>query len=657
MKDNTQILASIGFLVILALMFSLVFLSLIQLQSGTDAMARLVEIASKKTAAASEMRDAIRLRANSLKSMRLAGDLIERDSENHRLTNYAGKYRLAREQLVELGMDARERVLHEKLASLARQAQPYNDRAVEMLMSEANAGEIAVAMEQAEASQDALLLALDKLVDLEKRNAERALVSSREHYQNTRHLLYVLAAIALFICLLIMRMVVPRIARKNAQLNYLASHDPLTGLINRREFEIRIDRAIMHARTQSTAHAIFYMDLDQFRFINETCGHTTGDELLRQVGKLLLSSVRMRDTLSRLGGDEFGMLLENCPLDNAIAIANNLHRAVEKFQFTGGEETFRLGISIGIVPIDHSTASGTNVLSAALSACDVAKQAGGNRIQVAHLGNRYRQELFGQMQWMAHLKDALEHDRFRLYYQPIIPCSVAGRNVRHIEILLRMIDEDGSMIAPGVFLPAAGKYKLQTSIDRWVIEHAMNWLASDTGNRRSPVMISINLSGQSVGDPAMLRFIIDRTEATGISPEQVCFEIEETAAIGNIIEATSFMLTLRGRGFKFSLDDFGSSLSSFIYLKKLPVDYLKIDGTFVRDIMSDPIDHAIVRSISELGRLLGKETIAKFVETMDVAEELKKIGVNYAQGYAYSQPRPLSDFAASSAPRLVVVHS
>ncbi|UCC57056.1 MAG: EAL domain-containing protein [Gammaproteobacteria bacterium] len=657
MKDNTQILISTGFLAILALMFSLVFISLIQLQSGTDSMARFVEVTSKKTAAANEMRDAIRLRANSLKTMRLTEDFFERDNENHRFMSYAGKYRHAREQLVDLGMDARARVLHEKLASLMREAQPYNDRAAEMLMNDADANEIAVAMEQAEARQDAILLQLDKLVDLENRNADRALASSRNHYQGTRHLLYVLAAIALFICLLIMRMVVPRIAKKNAQLNYLASHDLLTGLINRREFEVRIDRAITHARAQSATHAIFYMDLDQFKIVNDTCGHATGDELLQQIGKLLLSSVRKRDTLSRLGGDEFGMLLENCPLDKAIAIANNLLRAVEKFQFTRGEDTFTLGICIGVVTLDHSTTSRANVLSAASSACDIAKQSGGNRIQFAHLGNRRRQEQFGQMQWVAHLKDALEHDRFRLYYQPIVPCTGTGRNVQHIEILLRMIDEDGSMIAPGVFLPAAGKYKLLTRIDRWVIEHAMMWLASETENSRSPVMISVNLSGQSVGDPAMLRFIIDRMEATGVSPEQVCFEITETAAIGNIIAATSFMLTLRGRGFKFSLDDFGSSLSSFIYLKKLPVDYLKIDGTFVRDIMSDPIDHAIVRSISELGRLLGKETIAKFVETRDIADELKKLGVNYAQGYAYSQPRPLTDFAASSAPRLIVVSS
>jgi diguanylate cyclase (GGDEF)-like protein len=638
-------------------MFSLVFISLVQLQSGTDSMARLVEVTNRKTAAANEMRDAIRLRTNSLKTMRLTDDYFERDAEHQRFMGYAGKYRLAREQLADLGMDARERALHEKLASFTREAQPYNDSAAEMLMSDAGAGEIAVAMEQAENRQNAILLQLDKLVDLEDLNAGKALATSREHYQGTRHLLFTLAAIAFFICLLIVWMVIQRITKKNAQLNYQASHDLLTGLINRREFEVRIERAITHARAQSATHSIFYMDLDQFKVVNDTCGHATGDELLRQIGKLLLSSVRKRDTLSRLGGDEFGMLLENCPLDKAVEIANNLLRAIDNFQFTRGEDIFTLGICIGIVPLDRSTTSMANALSAADSACYLAKESGRNQIQIAHLGDRRLQERHGQIQWIAHLKDALDHDRFRLYYQPIVPCAGARNNGRYIEILVRMIDDDGSIIVPGVFLPAAGKYKLVTSIDRWVIEHAMVWLASETHNSRCPVMISINLSGQSVGDPAMLRFIIDRMEATGISPEQICFEITETAAIANIIAATSFMLTLRGCGFKFSLDDFGSSLSSFVYLKKLPVDYLKIDGTFVRDIMSDPIDHAMVRSISELGQLLGKETIAKFVETMDIADELKKMGVNYAQGYAYSQPRPLTDFAVSSPPRLVVVSS
>jgi diguanylate cyclase (GGDEF)-like protein len=657
MKDNTRVLLSIGFVGVLGLMFSLVFISLVQLQSGTDSMARLVEVTNMKTAAANEMRDAIRMRTNSLKTMRLTEDFFERDEEHQRFMSYAGKYRRARQRLADLGMDTSERVLHEKLSGLTRESQPYNDSAADMLMSDAPETGIEAVMEQAESSQNIVLQQLDKLVDLENLNSGNALEISREHYQGTRRLLFALTSIAFFICLLIIWLVTQRVAKKNEQLNYQASHDPLTGLINRREFEARVERAISHASAQSATHAVLYMDLDQFKIVNDTCGHAAGDELLQDLGKLLLSSVRNRDTLSRLGGDEFGMLLENCPLDKAVEIANNLLCAIGNFRFTWGEDSFRLGISIGVVPLDRSTGSLAQALSAADSACYIAKESGRNQIQIAHLGDRRLQERHGQMQWIARLKDALERDRFTLYFQQIVPCASSGRNGRHIEILLRMIDNDGSVVAPGAFLPAAEKYNLVSDIDHWVIEHAMAWLSLESGCSQAPLLMSINLSGHSIGDPAMQKFIIDRMEATGVSPEQICFEITETAAIANITAATSFMLTLRGYGFKFSLDDFGSGLSSFTYLKKLPVDFLKIDGTFVRDITSDPIDRAMVRSINELGQLLGKKTIAEFVETMEIANELKKMGVDYAQGYAYSQPRPLEEFSRSSKPRLVVVSS
>ena len=657
MKDHMQILISLGFLGVLGLMFALVSVSLVQLQSGADSMTQLVEVTNKKTAAANDMRDAIRLRSNSLKTMRLTADFFDRDAEHQRFLSYAGKYRRAREQLVDLGMDAQERILHKNLARLTREAQPYNDNAAEMLMSDTPGTEIPAVMQQAEDRQNNMLLQLDKLVKLENQNSANILKVSREHYQGTRQLLFALAALAFIICLLIVRIVIHRISRKNEQLSYQASHDPLTGLINRREFEVRIERAITHAKAQSATHAVLYMDLDQFKIINDTCGHAAGDELLQHLGKILLSSVRKRDTLSRLGGDEFGMLLENCPLDKAVEIAKNLLHAIENFTFTWGEDSFQLGISIGVVPLDHSAASLAQALSAADSACYIAKESGRNQVQIAHLGDRRLQERHGQMQWVARLNEALENNRFTLYFQPIVPCASRRENGKHIEILLRMVNEDGSIVAPGSFLPAAEKYNLIASIDRWVIEHAMGWLARESAVSQTPLLVSINLSGQSIGDPTVLKFIIDQMEATGISPEQVCFEVTETAAIANITAATSFMLTLRGCGFKFSLDDFGSGLSSFTYLKKLPVDFLKIDGTFVRDITSDPIDRAMVRSINELGQLLGKETIAEFVETMEIAHELKKMGVNYAQGYAYSHPRPLDEFARYSGPRLVVVSS
>ena len=312
-------------------------------------------------------------------------------------------------------------------------------------------------------------------------------------------------------------------------------------------------------------------------------------------------------------------------------------------------------MSIGVVPIDRSTTDLASAMSAADSACYIAKESGRNRVQIAHMGDRRLQERHGEMQWVSRLNQALEDDRFALYFQPIIPCANKSGRETHIEILVRLIDDDGSVIAPCAFLPAAEKYNLISGIDRHVIEQTMIWVATSNSTSNRPVTVSINLSGPSIGSPDMLKFIIDKMEETGASPENIIFEITETAAVANITSATSFMLTLRGCGFRFSLDDFGSGLSSFTYLKKLPVDFLKIDGAFVRDILSDPVDYAMVKSINELGQLLGKETIAEYVETQELADELQKMGVNFAQGYAFAKPQPLNNYVRNQVPHLVLV--
>jgi diguanylate cyclase (GGDEF)-like protein len=657
MKDNIRILVTIGFIAVLCLMFLLASISLTQLHSINASMENLVEVTNNKTAAANAMRDAIRLRSDSLKSMRLSNDIFDRDEEHQRFINHARKYRLAREKLVNLGMDETETALYEQLRQLTKASQPYNDSASVMLMSNAPGSEIDKVMEQASTTQGLILEKLDELVKFEQENTKQVLANSRKHYASTRQLLFILTGIAMLFSTLVAHTVIVRISEKNRQLAYQATHDPLTGLINRREFEMRVERAIAHARAQAATHALLYLDLDQFKIVNDTCGHAAGDELLQQLAQILLSTVRHRDTLSRLGGDEFGMLLENCPLDKAVEIANNLLKSIEGYQFTWSESTFTLGISIGIVPIDRSTTDIASAMSAADSACYIAKESGRNQVQIAHMGDRRLQERHGEMQWVARLNAALEQDRFVLYYQPIVACAKKTPGRKHLEILVRLIDHDGTIISPVSFLPAAEKYNLVTNIDRRVIEHSFKWLAENSGGNNQTITLSVNLSGQAIGSPDMLKFILDTAETTGIPPEQVIFEVTETAAIANITAATSFMLTLRGCGFRFSLDDFGSGLSSFTYLKKLPVNFLKIDGVFVRDIQSDPVDYAMVKSISELGHLLGKETIAKFVETIELSDELRKMGIDYVQGHAFGRPQPLNNFVQSQSPRLVVVSS
>jgi diguanylate cyclase (GGDEF)-like protein len=487
-------------------------------------------------------------------------------------------------------------------------------------------------------------------------DTQQALNPSRNHNQATQ-LLITLTCIVILFGLLLARTVIQHASAINRQSIYRSSHDKLTGLINRCEFQTRVERAIRHAQTQSVTHALLHIDIDRFKSVNDTCGHSAGNELLRELAQLLLSSVRKRDTLSRLGGDEFGMLLENCPLDKAVQIAGNLIESVGSFHFTRSDNTFKQGISIGVVPIDRDSTDSATAMNAADSACYLAKESGRNKVQIAHLGNHRLQVRHGQMQWLSRLNNALTDSRFTLYFQPIVPCASTARHDKYIEILLRMIDDDGSIIAPGVFLPTAEKYNLAESLDRWVIEHAMTWLARESACSHWPIRIAINLSAQSVGNQAMVKYIIEQAELKGINPGQVCFEITETAVTANLTAVTGFMLTLRACGFRFSLDDFGNGLSSFAYLKMMPVDYLKIDGAFVRDFMFDPVDRTMVSAINELGHLLGKQTIAKYVESLEVVDELKKMGVDHIQGYVYSQPQSLDDFAQVLGPRLFVVPS
>jgi len=484
-----------------------------------------------------------------------------------------------------------------------------------------------------------------------------AKVTMQEDTRQAPLLLITLICIAILFCMLLLEMTLQHLSATKRQSVYRSAHDKLTGLINRYEFQTRVERAIRHAQTQSVTHALLHIDIDRFKSVNDTCGQSAGDELLQELAQLLLSSVRKRDTLSRLGGDEFGMLLENCPLDKAVQIAGNLVESIGSFHFTRFNNTFKQGISIGVVPIDRDSTDSAPAMSAADSACYLAKESGRNQVQIAHLGNRRLQVRHGQMQWLSRINAALADNRFTLYFQPIVPCASTTRHDKHVEILLRMIDDDGSIIAPGVFFPTAEKYNLAQDIDRWVVEHAMAWLAAESACSHWPIRIAINLSAQSVGNQAMVNHIIEQAGLNGIDPAQVCFEISETAVTANLTAATSFMLTLRACGFRFSLDDFGNGLSSFTYLKKMPVDYLKIDGAFVRDFMFDPVDRTMVRAINELGHLLGKQTIAKYVESLEVVDELRKMGVDHIQGYVYSQPQSLDDFAQLMGPRLVIVPS
>ena len=430
------------------------------------------------------------------------------------------------------------------------------------------------------------------------------------------------------------------------KLSYHASHDTLTGLSNRETFDQELRRALKESSDSPSEHCLCHLNLNQFKLINDSCGHAAGDKLLQELAQLIAHQVRgTSDTIARLGGDEFGVLLRHCPINAAVRITENICKSIEEYNFGWEGLNYKIGISIGLVTIDSNSIDILDTLSSAESAARVAKEHGGNRVHVYNDDDHELLQHRTDMKLINQLLTAEKENRFELFCQEIFPLRKSlGTSY---EILIRMRDEKNKLIAPGQFLGIAERYSMMRQIDRWVVRSALTQLADCRKIFEGISHFSINLSALSLCDDTCYEFIASQFQETGIPPNKICFEITETAAISNFVRAGGFISAIRELGCKFALDDFGSGMSSFAYLKKLPVDYLKIDGMFVKGVLEDPIDYEMVRSINEIGHVLNLKTIAEFVENPDILDVIEKMGVDYAQGYQISKPMPLTDLIYS----------
>ncbi|PSB40469.1 diguanylate kinase, partial [filamentous cyanobacterium Phorm 6] len=463
---------------------------------------------------------------------------------------------------------------------------------------------------------------------------------------------------------------VTQVRTQARQLTWQATHDPLTQLVNRREFEYQLEHALHGAQGYGQEHVMLYLDLDRFKIVNDTCGHAAGDELLRQVSQLFKSNIHKTDILARLGGDEFAVLLYNRPVERGLNVAETLLRSIQGFRFAWQDKTFSIGVSIGLVAINPKTASTSTILSAADMACYAAKNKGRNRVQVYQAGDQELIKQHGETEWVVQIHQALEENRFCLYSQPIVPLLNSPTTGTHCEILLRLQLANGQLVSPMAFIPAAERYNLMHTIDRWVIRTLFSNLSkiftanlfvqnpgvdsdkivtfpacSLLSNPQSsfgkyPNLYSINLSGDSLNEEKFIEFIQEQFSIHQIPPQIICFEITETVAIGNLSKAASLIWQLKELGCQFALDDFGSGMSSFAYLKNLPVDYLKIDGNFIKNIAENPIDIAMVEAITKIAHVMGIKTIAEYVENQKIMDKLNELGVDYAQGYHLGKPQP-----------------
>lgn len=649
-NDNTKTIIGVGFAAIFTLMLLVSGLSMSALGTVNDDMRSLIHDADEKTGRAYQMRDAIRLRSGAARSLTQIEDRMEREKVFDKLTGYTRDYSETRTKLAEVGANRREQAILDDIELAEHRVDDAYDRAGSLLVAQdATEKQLKSALSDVQLQELVLLNHLNTLVALERTLAQEALEANQSTYRQTRKVLLTIVILSFAFSLLISGIVTNRVSRANRRIAHMASHDDLTGLHNRRSFEQHLHLSMNNAKRFEDAMGLMYLDLDRFKIVNDTCGHHAGDQLLIQITELISSRLRSGDLFARLGGDEFGIVARADNFEDIQQLAEVLRNIVADYSFQYDEQAFKVSLSIGLVPVDGREKNIEKILADVDSACYVAKQSGRNCVHVMADDDaevlKYRTDIEG----VKAIRAALAQERLSLFFQPVFAIKEESLSMAHCEILLRIRSENGELYSPAKFIPIAEKYNVMSEIDRWVFNHVIEWLQENQDHHQVPKLL-VNLSGLSFIDDDFCDAIAQTLASSDVDATRIVFEISESAVVGNYEKARLFIARVQALGCQFALDDFGSGMSALAYLKLLSVDYLKINGSLVSNMINDSVDQDMVSAINQISHSIGAETIAEFVEDDDTLQRLRTLGVDYAQGYGLRMPSPLSQLVDELSP-------
>lgn len=641
-KDPIKITVGLGFAGVLTLMGLISLIALSQMNTLTSQSNSLLEETNAKISAANTMRDSIRLRGNTLHKMYLTDDFIDRDEYRLEISEHALRYKLAKDKFYSYHISAREAKLLDQLTKNTRASKQLNDIAADNLLSDLPLETIKRDLQLANNARQKMMNSLNELVLLEEENSHLIIEDTKKHQKTIISIAFYLSLAAFFIAVYIAQRVIREASRKNSEIHFQATHDELTKLVNRNEFNNQLQESLSSAKENHDNHALCFLDLDKFKTINDSCGHKAGDELLIQLTNTIKDHIRNHDTLARIGGDEFGLLLTGCSLEKASEIAEGIVSLVKNYQFNWQDQVFHVGVSIGISAITHQTQSVENALSQADIACYAAKDMGRNQVQTYGLFDNRTRKIQKELSWVSNINDAANSSHFSLHLQAIKALN-PKQSTSMYEVLLRLNDDEGSLVSPGSYISTAERFSLMKEVDRWVIDKSFRHLSQLYRDMpHCDVRLFINISANSLSNQNFSDFVIRLYKKYNIQPDAICFEISEINAVKNINRTADIIKALHKFNIKFALDEYGTEMPSFSYLKNLPVDYLKISGDIIKNIARNTTDKAMVAAINQVGKVMHIKIIAKHVENVFTLNQLKEIGIDYGQGFYLDKPTNIS---------------